>query len=91
MKSMRYLVTGAAFAAIAAGWSGAAVAQETVTVWFTKGFYKGEDDALLAGTHGDVRGLVRRQPGCERECEPERPREDGADEQQPCIERARTS
>ncbi|AMJ63150.1 ABC transporter substrate-binding protein [Bosea sp. PAMC 26642] len=48
MKSVRCLVTGAAFAAIAAGWSGAAVAQETVTVWFTKGFYKGEDDALLA-------------------------------------------
>ncbi len=22
--------------------------QETLTVWFTKGFYKGEDDALLA-------------------------------------------
>ena len=37
-----------ALAAIAAGWSGAALAQETVTVWFTKGFYKGEDDALLA-------------------------------------------
>lgn len=48
MKSVRYLVTGAAFAAIAAGWSGAAVAQESITVWFTKGFYKGEDDALLA-------------------------------------------
>jgi len=48
MKSVRCFVTGAAFAAIAAGWSGAAVAQETVTVWFTKGFYKGEDDALLA-------------------------------------------
>ena len=48
MKSMRHFVTGAALAAIAASWSGAAMAQETVTVWFTKGFYKGEDDALMA-------------------------------------------
>ena len=48
MKSVRSLAAGAALAAIAAGWSGAALAQETVTVWFTKGFYKGEDDALLA-------------------------------------------
>ncbi len=48
MKTMKKLVTGAAFAAIAAGWSGAAVAQETLTVWFTKGFYKAEDDALLS-------------------------------------------
>ncbi|MGL5361562.1 MAG: ABC transporter substrate-binding protein [Bosea sp. (in: a-proteobacteria)] len=45
---MKKLVTGAAFAAMAAGWSGAAVAQETLTVWFTKGFYKAEDDALLS-------------------------------------------
>ena len=48
MKSVRSLAAGAALVAIAAGWSGAALAQETVTVWFTKGFYKGEDDALLA-------------------------------------------
>lgn len=48
MKSTRYLVAGVAFAALAAGWSGAASAQESITVWFTKGFYKGEDDALLA-------------------------------------------
>ena len=48
MKSLRSLAAGAALTAIAAGWSGAALAQETVTVWFTKGFYKGEDDALLA-------------------------------------------
>lgn len=48
MKSMRHFVTGAALAAIAASWAGAAAAQETVTVWFTKGFYKGEDDALMA-------------------------------------------
>ncbi|WID95397.1 extracellular solute-binding protein [Bosea vestrisii] len=48
MKFVRSLAAGAALAAITAGWSGAALAQETVTVWFTKGFYKGEDDALLA-------------------------------------------
>lgn len=48
MKFVRSLAAGAALAAITAGWSGAAFAQETVTVWFTKGFYKGEDDALLA-------------------------------------------
>jgi multiple sugar transport system substrate-binding protein len=30
------------------GFAGQAVAQETLTVWFAKGFYKSEDDALLA-------------------------------------------
>ncbi|MFN3673964.1 MAG: carbohydrate ABC transporter substrate-binding protein, partial [Bosea sp. (in: a-proteobacteria)] len=48
MKSVRHLVTGVALAAIATSWTGAAMAQESITVWFTKGFYKGEDDALLA-------------------------------------------
>ena len=48
MKSIRHLITGVALAAIAAGWAGAAVAQESIQVWFTKGFYKGEDDALIA-------------------------------------------
>jgi len=48
MKPMRHLVAGVAAAAVVTGWSGAALAQETVQVWFTKGFYKGEDDALLA-------------------------------------------
>lgn len=48
MKLGRYFVAGTAVAAVVAGWSGAAMAQETLTAWFTKGFYKGEDDALLA-------------------------------------------
>lgn len=48
MKTMRHLVAGVAAAAVVTGWTGAALAQETVQVWFTKGFYKGEDDALLA-------------------------------------------
>lgn len=40
--------TGAAFLALAIGAPAPAVAQETLSVWFTKGFYKSEDDALLA-------------------------------------------
>lgn len=48
MKLTYALAAGAALAAISAGWSAPAVAQETMTAWFTKGFYKGEDDALLA-------------------------------------------
>lgn len=48
MKLVRHFAMGTAVAAVVAGWSGAAMAQETLTAWFTKGFYKGEDDALLA-------------------------------------------
>jgi multiple sugar transport system substrate-binding protein len=48
MKLVRHFAMGTAVAAVLAGWSGAAMAQETLTAWFTKGFYKGEDDALLA-------------------------------------------
>ena len=48
MKLVRHFAMGTAVAAVFAGWSGAAMAQETLTAWFTKGFYKGEDDALLA-------------------------------------------
>ena len=48
MKLTYALAAGAALVAVSAGWSGTAVAQETITAWFTKGFYKGEDDALLA-------------------------------------------
>ena len=48
MKLVRHFAIGTAVAAVIAGWSGAAMAQETLTAWFTKGFYKGEDDALLA-------------------------------------------
>jgi multiple sugar transport system substrate-binding protein len=45
------LIRGAALGlatAMAAVLATPALAQETITVWFTKGFYKGEDDALLA-------------------------------------------
>jgi len=48
MKLVRHFAMGTAVAAVLTGWSGAAMAQETLTAWFTKGFYKGEDDALLA-------------------------------------------
>ena len=48
MKLVRHFALGTAVAAMVAGWSGGAMAQETLTAWFTKGFYKGEDDALLA-------------------------------------------
>lgn len=47
MKSLRSSISGVAVAAVVAGWSGAAMAQETLSIWFTKGFYKGEDDALM--------------------------------------------
>ena len=43
----RILLTAAAFAA-AALFGGPAVAQEKLTVWWVKGFYKSEDDALFA-------------------------------------------
>lgn len=48
MKSVRRLATGVALAAVATVWSAGAHAQETLTLWFTKGFYKAEDDALNA-------------------------------------------
>lgn len=48
MKLARHLALGTAVAAVLAGWSGTASGQEVLTAWFTKGFYKGEDDALLA-------------------------------------------
>jgi multiple sugar transport system substrate-binding protein len=48
MKTVRRLATGVALAAVATVWSAGAHAQETLTVWFTKGFYKAEDDALNA-------------------------------------------
>lgn len=47
MKSLRSSISGVAVAAVVAGWSGAAMAQEALSIWFTKGFYKGEDDALM--------------------------------------------
>jgi len=43
---MRRLFAGLAALAIAA--AAPAVAQETLTVWWAKGFYKSEDDALFA-------------------------------------------
>ena len=48
MKSVRHLAAGVALAAVATVWSAGAHAQETLTLWFTKGFYKAEDDALNA-------------------------------------------
>src|SRR5262245_16111568 len=44
---MRRLLAGAVAASIALS-SAAAFAQEKLTVWWVKGFYKSEDDALLA-------------------------------------------
>src|SRR5512132_856924 len=41
-------VVGAFVAAAAIALSAPAIAQETLTVWWVKGFYKSEDDALLA-------------------------------------------
>jgi len=41
-------LAAAALTALGASLTGPALAQETVTVWVTKGFYKAEDDALLA-------------------------------------------
>ncbi|MBC7604953.1 MAG: extracellular solute-binding protein, partial [Ramlibacter sp.] len=43
----KILITAAALAA-AALFGGPAVAQEKLTVWWVKGFYKAEDDALFA-------------------------------------------
>ncbi len=44
---MNRLLTGFV-AGLALAVAGTALAQETLTVWFAKGFYKSEDDALLA-------------------------------------------
>jgi len=38
----------AAITALAVGWTVPALAQDTLTVWWVKGFYKSEDDALYA-------------------------------------------
>src|SRR5437868_10322872 len=40
-------LAGAIVAAVAVALSAPALAQETLTVWWVKGFYKSEDDALL--------------------------------------------
>ena len=42
-KVVAAIVAGVAFA-----FAGQALAQETLTVWWVKGFYKSEDDALFA-------------------------------------------
>src|SRR5256714_7187520 len=48
MKTMRTRALAVvAAAAIGVAFSGAAAAQEKLTVWWVKGFYKSEDDALL--------------------------------------------
>src|ERR1700739_3055616 len=44
---MRKLIA-ATVAGIALAFAGQALAQQTLTVWFAKGFYKSEDDALYA-------------------------------------------
>src|SRR5262245_56431334 len=41
-------VVAAAAALAAVLWAAQAMAQETLTVWWVKGFYKSEDDALYA-------------------------------------------
>ena len=64
MKSLRHLVTTAALAALTTGWVAPAMAQESITVWFTKGFYKGEDDALLS----QRARLARAQPNLGQAC-----------------------
>src|SRR5580765_5177583 len=46
MKMFRHLAV-AAFAAGALAFAGHAMAQEKLTVWWVKGFYKSEDDALF--------------------------------------------
>ncbi len=48
MISLRRLAAGVALAALSTVWTAGAHAQETLTLWFTKGFYKAEDDALNA-------------------------------------------
>lgn len=45
---MRKVLLGAAAMVVAAGLSAPAGAQEKLTVWWVKGFYKSEDDALYA-------------------------------------------
>ncbi len=47
MKGTTRLI-GALFAAVAVALSAPAFAQETLNVWWVKGFYKSEDDALFA-------------------------------------------
>ena len=44
---MKYLITAAVAAGLLAS-TGPAVSQEKLTVWWVKGFYKSEDDALFA-------------------------------------------
>jgi len=44
---MKKWIAGA-IAVYAAAWAGQATAQEKLTVWWVKGFYKAEDDALFA-------------------------------------------
>ena len=44
---MKRLILGAVAAALLAS-AGPVLAQEKVTVWWVKGFYKSEDDALYA-------------------------------------------
>ena len=51
---MRKVLLGAAAMIVAAGLSAPAGAQEKLTVWWVKGFYKSEDDALYADQ--EVRG-----------------------------------
>jgi multiple sugar transport system substrate-binding protein len=46
-EPMRKLVA-ATVAGVAFAFAGQALAQQTLTVWFAKGFYKSEDDALFA-------------------------------------------
>src|ERR1700719_1435178 len=48
MKMFPRLVGLALFAAGALAFAGQALAQEKLTVWWVKGFYKSEDDALFA-------------------------------------------
>ncbi len=45
---MKRILVGAAAASVAALLAGEAAAQEKFTVWWQKGFYKSEDDALFA-------------------------------------------
>src|SRR6202140_809125 len=48
MKMFPRLVGRALFAVVALAFAGHVLAQETLTVWWVKGFYKSEDDALFA-------------------------------------------
>src|SRR5919106_2294937 len=47
-KRMKRVLVGAMAASVAALLAGEAAAQEKFTVWWQKGFYKSEDDALFA-------------------------------------------